>query len=247
MDILGIDIGGSGIKGALVDVETGNLTTERHKVLTPSPATQSAVVSAVEEVVRHFGWKGAIGCGFPGLVINGIVRTAPNINDVLVGIDSQQLLRTTTGSDVTVLNDADTAGVAEMTFGAGRDQPGTVFMLTFGTGIGSAIFRDGDLVPNAELGHLEVGGVEAEKFASAQIRKDLKLSWEGWAKRVSKVLQTYEALFSPDLFIIGGGVSRKADKFFPLLRTKYARIVPAQMQNNAGIVGAAMAAAERNG
>lgn len=247
MEILGIDIGGSGIKGALVDVGTGELITERHKVLTPNPATQSAVVSAVVEVVQHFSWAGKIGCGFPGLVINGLVRTAPNVNDVLVGVDSQQVLSAATASDVTVLNDADTAGVAEMTFGAGRDQPGTVFMLTLGTGIGSAIFRDGDLVPNAELGHLEVGGIEAEQYASAQVRKDLKLSWEGWAKRVSKVLQTYEALFSPDLFIIGGGVSRKADKFFPHLKTKYAQIAPAQMQNNAGIVGAAMAAAERDG
>jgi polyphosphate glucokinase len=134
-----------------------------------------------------------------------------------------------------------------MTFGIGRNQPGTVFMLTFGTGIGSAIFRDGNLVPNAELGHLEVGGIEAEKYASAQVRKDLKLSWEGWARRVSRVLQTYEALFSPDLFIIGGGVSRKADRFFPHLKIEYAKIVPAEMQNNAGIVGAAMAAAERDG
>lgn len=158
MVILGIDIGGSGIKGALVDVGTGELISERYKVLTPSPATQSAVVSAVVEVVQHFAWVGKIGCGFPGLVINGLVRTAPNLNDALVGVDSQQVLSAATGSDVTVLNDADTAGVAEMTFGVGRDQPGTVFMLTLGTGIGSAIFRDGDLVPNAELGHLEVGG-----------------------------------------------------------------------------------------
>jgi polyphosphate glucokinase len=248
MQILGIDIGGSGVKGALVDVQTGKLTTERFKVPTPRPATPRAVTTAVVEVAMHFRWAGKIGCGFPGLVIDGLARTAPNLDGEWAALNIQETLSSATACDTIVLNDADVAGVAEMTFGAGRNQPGTVLVLTLGTGIGSVMFRDGVLSPNFELGHLILNnGMEAEHFASAEVRERQELSWKRWASRLSKVLQTYESLFSPDLFIIGGGVSRKADKFFPELKTKYARFVVAEMQNNAGIVGAAMAVAQKDG
>ncbi|MFF3767810.1 polyphosphate--glucose phosphotransferase [Streptomyces sp. NPDC001922] len=245
--IFGVDIGGSGIKGAPVDLYQGDLAEARHKVLTPHPATPEAVAEGVKEVVDHFGWSGPVGVTFPGVVTGGITRTAANVDAGWVDRDAEGLLADRLGLPVTVLNDADAAGTAEMAFGAGRGHSGTVILLTFGTGIGSAVFTDGRLVPSTELGHLELSGHEAEKRASTKAKEDEDLSWSHWARRVRKYLAHVEMLFSPGLFIIGGGVSRKADKFLPLIDGIRAEIVPAQLQNNAGIVGAAMAAFEQRG
>ncbi|GGJ09523.1 polyphosphate--glucose phosphotransferase [Streptomyces brasiliensis] len=242
MQIFGVDIGGSGIKGAPVDLERGDLAEERFKVLTPHPATPDGVADGVKEVVEHFGWTGKVGLTFPGVVTGGsTIRTAANVDKSWIDLDARALFRERLGGhEVTVVNDADAAGVAEMSFGAGRGRKGTVILLTFGTGIGSALFVDGVLVPNTELGHLELGGHDAEKRASSKVKEDDGLSWEHWARRVQKYLAHVEKLFSPELFIIGGGVSRKADKFLPLIEGIRAEMVPAQLQNNAGIVGAAM-------
>ncbi|QIP84854.1 ROK family protein [Streptomyces sp. Tu 2975] len=246
MNVFGVDIGGSGIKGAPVDLDRGDLAQERHKVLTPQPSTPDAVADGVAEVVGHFGWTGPVGITFPGVVTSGVTRTAANVNKGWIDQDAASLLSGRLGGlPVTILNDADAAGVAEMTFGAGRGRKGTVIMLTFGTGIGSALFVDGRLVPNTELGHLELGGHDAEKRASTKAKEDADLTWQHWARRVQKYLAHVEMLFSPELFIVGGGVSRKADKFLPLIEGVRAEIVPAELQNNAGIVGAAMAAAGR--
>jgi polyphosphate glucokinase len=246
MQIFGVDIGGSGIKGAPVDLDQGELTQERYKVLTPHPATPDAVADGVKEVVDHFGWTGPVGVTFPGVVTGGsTVRTAANVDKAWIDTDARALLSDRLGGHaVTVLNDADAAGVAEMQFGQGRDRQGTVILLTFGTGIGSALFVDGALVPNTELGHLELHGHDAEKRASTKAKEDHDLTWEHWASRVQKYLAHVEMLFSPDLFIIGGGVSRKSQKFLPLIEGIKAEIVPAGLQNNAGIVGAAMRAAK---
>ncbi|MFG2127861.1 polyphosphate--glucose phosphotransferase [Streptomyces sp. NPDC048751] len=246
MQIFGVDIGGSGIKGAPVDLDRGDLTEERFKVLTPHPATPDGVADGVRQVVEHFGWTGPVGLTFPGVVTGGsTIRTAANVDKSWIDTDARARFSERLGGlPVTVVNDADAAGVAEMHFGAGKDRPGTVVLLTFGTGIGSALFVDGALVPNTELGHLELHGHDAEKRASSKAREDEELTWEHWARRVQKYLAHVEMLFSPELFIIGGGVSRKAHKFLPHIEGIKAEIVPAQLQNNAGIVGAAMRAAE---
>ena len=244
MQIFGVDIGGSGIKGAPVDLDKGDLAEERCKVLTPHPATPGGVADGVKQVVDHFGWTGPVGLTFPGVVTDGAtIRTAANVDKSWVDVDARALFSERLGGmPVTVVNDADAAGVAEMNFGAGKNRRGTVILLTFGTGIGSAVFVDGRLVPNTELGHLELHGHEAEKRASSKAKDDGELTWEHWAHRVQKYLQHVEMLFSPDLFIIGGGVSRKSHKFLPLIEGVEAELVPAQLQNNAGIVGAAMRA-----
>lgn len=242
MNIIGIDIGGSGIKGAPVDLGAGRLTTERHKLETPQPATPAAVAAAAAGLAREFPAAIRYGIAVPAVVKNGVAHTAANIDPEWVGCDIGRLFAVALGAPVTVLNDADAAGLAEMRFGAGRDEPGTVVMLTFGTGIGSAVFLDGRLVPNTEFGHMEVNGDEAEHRAAAQVRKNQNLSWGKWAARVSEVLVALENLVWPDLFIVGGGVSRKADKFMPLLECR-TRVVPAALGNDAGIVGAALAAA----
>lgn len=241
-----MDIGGSGIKGAPVDLERGELPEERYKVLTPHPATPEAVADCVKEVVDHFEWTGPVGATFPGVVTSGITRTAANVDKRWIGTDAAALLTDRVsggagGSPVTLLNDADAAGLAEMRFGAGQGRTGTVIVLTFGTGIGSAVFTDGQLIPNTELGHLELHGHDAEKRASTKAKEDEELNWQQWAHRVQKYLAHVEMLFSPALFVIGGGVSRKAEKFLPLIEGIRAEIVPARLQNNAGIVGAAMA------
>ncbi|WP_369273169.1 polyphosphate--glucose phosphotransferase [Streptomyces sp. R11] len=248
MQIFGLDIGGSGIKGAPVDLDRGDLAEERFKVLTPHPATPDGVADGVKQVVEHYGWTGPVGLTFPGVVTGGsTIRTAANVDKSWVDTDARALFSERLGGHpVTVVNDADAAGVAEMRFGAGRDRRGTVILLTFGTGIGSALFTDGALVPNTELGHLELHGHDAEKRASSKAKEDEDLSWEHWAHRVQKYLAHVEMLFSPELFIIGGGVSRKAHKFLPHIEGIKAEIVPAQLQNNAGIVGAAMHAAEQH-
>ncbi|MFF7334588.1 polyphosphate--glucose phosphotransferase [Streptomyces sp. NPDC090306] len=245
MQIFGVDIGGSGIKGAPVDLDRGDLADERYKVLTPHPAVPDGVADSVKEVVDHFGWTGPVGITFPGVVTGGsTIRTAANVDKSWIDTDASALISERLGGhEVTVVNDADAAGVAEMSFGAGKGRKGTVILLTFGTGIGSALFVNGTLVPNTELGHLELHGHDAETKASSKAKEDNDLSWEHWAHRVQKYLAHVEMLFSPELFIVGGGVSRKAEKFLPHIKGIKAEIVPAQLQNNAGIVGAAMHAA----
>ncbi len=241
MEILGIDIGGSGIKGAPVDTETGQLTAERFRLPTPQPATPKAVSTVVAAVARHFDWRAPIGITFPAVVQNGVTLSAANVSKKWIGAPARQLLADATGCPVVVLNDADAAGIAEITFGAGKDRRGTVMLLTLGTGIGSVIFVDGVLVPNTELGHLEMRGMDAEDFASDRIRKVEGLSWKKWGKRVDKYLAMLERLFSPDLFIIGGGVSKKFENFSAQLKRRVP-VVPAELRNEAGIVGAALAA-----
>ena len=241
MELMGIDIGGSGIKGAIVNTRTGELVTERYRLATPQPATPDAVGGVVMQLAQHFDWRGPLGCTFPAVVQQGIVRSAANVDKSWIDTPGETLLQQKTGHPVLLLNDADAAGIAEMAFGAGKGQPGVVMILTFGTGIGSAIFSGGQLVPNTELGHLEVRGKDAELRASAKVRKKKKLSWAEWAARVDEYLMRLEILFSPDLFIIGGGVSKRHEKFLPLL-TRKTPVVPAQLRNEAGIVGAALAA-----
>jgi polyphosphate glucokinase len=247
---LGIDIGGSGIKGAPVDTATGQLTGERFRLETPRPAAPKDVSELVGEVAGHFGWSGPVGVTFPGVIMHGTIRTAANMDPEpdWIGVDAAALfgesLNPGGGTRPYVLNDADAAGVAEMAHGVGRGRDGVVLMLTFGTGIGSALFLDGRLVPNTELGHLELRGKDAEHRAAARIREEKHLNWEEWAERVQEYLTHVELLLSPDLIIVGGGVSKHADKFLPDLTT-HAEIVAAQLANNAGIVGAAMTAAEQ--
>jgi polyphosphate glucokinase len=239
--VLGIDIGGTGIKAAPVDTATGELTAERQKLTTPHPATPDAVVEIVAQLVQAFDWTGPAGVTFPGVVVNGVIHTAANLDHAWIGVDAVKTFEEGTRLAVTVLNDADAAGVAEMRFGAGKGVGGTVLLLTFGTGIGSALFTDGVLVPNTEFGHVEIRGKDAERRASELAREEHDLSWGTWAGRVDEYLSHVEALLSPGLIIIGGGVSRKSEKFLPLLSGLRAKVVPAVLQNDAGIVGAAMA------
>ena len=244
MQALGIDIGGTGIKGAPVDLDTGKLVKDRVRLLTPQPAVPDAVAETVLQLIKDFSWRGPVGITFPGVVVDGLVRTAANVDHSWIGVDARSLFGEVTGMQATVLNDADAAGIAEMKFGAGTGHPGTAVMLTFGTGIGSALFVDGELVPNTEFGHLHVHGKEAEQRASDRARELYDLSWGKWAGRVDEYLAYLEALLAPSLIIIGGGISKKADKFMPYLTSLRARVVPATLLNNAGIVGAAMAASK---
>lgn len=239
---LGIDIGGSGIKGAPVDLESGQLISPRLHIPTPQPATPAAIAAATGEMVRHFGWCGPVGIGLPAAVRHGTVCTGANIDPTWIGTAGIDLFKAATGNQVTLLNDADAAGLAEMRFGAGRDRAGTVFIVTVGTGLGTALFRNGTLVPNTELGHLLVRGKAAEKYASAAVRKRQGLSYQDWAKRLDRFLRRLEELFWPDLFIIGGGISEDHAKFLPHL-TVATETVPAALRNDAGIVGAALATA----
>ena len=239
--VLGIDIGGTGIKAAPVDLSTGTLLAERIKLDTPHPSAPAAVATVVHELVDRFSWTGPAGVTFPGVVIDSVVRTAANVDKAWIDTDARELLAQETSLVMTVINDADAAGLAEMRFGAGVGQKGTVLMLTLGTGIGSALFIDGILVPNTEFGHIQIRGKEAEKRASEFVREELDLSWGKWAGRVDEYLEHMEQLLSPQLIIIGGGISRKSEKFLPLLTGLRATVVPAAMHNDAGIVGAAMA------
>lgn len=242
MQGLGIDIGGSGIKGGLVDVANGALIGDRHRIDTPQPSTPDAVAQVVAQIVRHFEWTGPVGCTFPAVVRRGVTLTAANVDKAWIGFDAQKHFSSVTGCQVQVINDADAAGIAEMTHGAGKGRMGTVIMLTFGTGIGSAVFLDGKLVPNTEFGHvpMPMRGIIGEHYCAARVRKEEDLSWDVWAKRVNHYLDLLDLLMSPDLFIIGGGVSKKYDKFLHLLKTR-AEVIPAQLLNEAGIIGAAMA------
>lgn len=240
MTLLGIDIGGTGIKGAPVDVETGQLVGERFRIDTPRPALPNAVADVVERIAEHFNYRGPAGVTFPAVVKHGVTYTAANVDRSWIGTNAGELFSQHVGGPVTVVNDADAAGVAEIRFGAGKDRKGVIILLTLGTGIGSAVFLDGKLLPNSEFGHLKIRGKEAEKRASERVRELRQLSWKEWAERLSEFLNELEKLFSPDLFIMGGGISKKAEKFFPYLKTKTEVIVvPAQMRNEAGIIGAA--------
>lgn len=241
MEILGIDIGGSGIKGAPVDPDTGECLAPRYRIATPQPATPKAVAGVVARIARHFHWEGLIGCGFPAAVPGGIVQTASNIAPGWIGIDAAALFSRTTGCKTRVVNDADAAGLAEMRFGAGRNQIGVVILITIGTGLGTAVFTDGRLVPNTEFGHLILKGRIAERYASDAVRKRKNLSWKQWGKRLNRYLLRIEELLWPDLMILGGGASKKSKKFFSYL-TVQVPVVPAQLLNHAGMIGAALAA-----
>jgi polyphosphate glucokinase len=240
----GVDIGGSGIKGCLVDLEAGALVGERIRVETPKPAVPAAVYEAVTGIVSSFGWTGRVGCTYPGVMKKGVAHTAANMDPSWIGTDVDAGLTALVAGSVETLNDADAAGLAEMRYGAGRGHDGVVLLLTFGTGIGSALFVDGHLVPNTEFGHIQVDGEDGERRASAAAREREDLSYPAWAERVDRYLDVLEAGVWPDLIIVGGGVSKKAHKWVPLLSTR-TPVVPAQLQNDAGIVGAALAAAER--
>ncbi len=239
----GIDIGGSGIKGAVVDVETGLLATERLKLPTPQPSVPDAVAKVVAELVEHFGWQGPLGCTFPAVVQNGVARTAANVDPSWIGTNIEAVMGAATGLPVSAVNDADAAGMAEVKWGAGKDVPGLVIMVTLGTGIGTALFYNGTLIPNSELGHIELDGGDYEAKASGAAREREQLSWEKWSRRLQRYFSALEFLLRPSLFVVGGGVSRRSEKFLPLLVLD-APIVPAKFQNEAGIAGAAFMASE---
>jgi polyphosphate glucokinase len=256
---IGVDVGGTGIKAAIVDVKTGELAGERIRVLTPMPSKPGVVVASAGRVVARLVRAAnsaaagagqpppviqAIGVGFPAPVINGVTKTAANVDPEWVGFDAQAAFSKAFKRRTWVVNDADAAGVAEMRFGAGHGKRGVVIVLTLGTGVGSGIFVDGRLVPNTELGHMEVGGKDAERRSSANARVRRSLSWKAWAEDLDDHLRAIDILFSPSLIILGGGVSKKADRFLPFLKTAVP-IVGAQLRNEAGIVGAAMVGLER--
>ena len=241
MQIFGVDIGGSGIKGAPVDVATGELIADRFRLPTPQPATPEACAAVINEVLEHFGYTGAVGAGFPGVIQHGVVKTAANVAKTWLGVDAATLLEEVTRCPFVLLNDADAAGIAEIGFGAGKGRGGLVIMITIGTGLGTALFTNGHLVPNSELGHLELNGREAEKWASDATRKQKDLSWKKWARRFNVYLNQLHAYFWPELFILGGGASKKPEKFMRYLDVP-CEVVPAELLNEAGIVGAAVAA-----
>ena len=247
---VGVDVGGSGIKAAVVDVATGELASARLRVPTPSPSAPETVVPAIIRIIRRAlkdgGIKGAVPVGvtMPSVVIDGVTKTAANIDPAWIEYDLASRLRDALGPQVVVLNDADAAGLAEMRFGAGAGEPGVVIMLTLGTGVGSGIFNDGALVPNTELGHMEIRGRDAERRSAAAARTRRGLSWKAWSSDLDEHLHAIDKLFWPNLIILGGGVSKNADKFIPRLTVR-PRVVPATLRNDAGIVGAAMAAVEQ--
>lgn len=241
MQVFGLDVGGSGIKGAPVDTSTGEILSERRRVGTPHPATPEAIVETAADVVSGSGWTGPVGCGFPAVIKNGFACTAANIDERAIGFDFAGALEDALGCRVRLMNDADAAGLAEARWGAARDRSGLVLVLTVGTGIGTALISNGALVPNTELGHIELGGKDAETYASDAARKRDNLSWEEAAGRFNEYLDAIERLLWPDLIVIGGGVSKKEEKFLRHLESR-AELVPAQMLNTAGLAGAALAA-----
>ena len=242
MEILGIDVGGTGIKGALVDAETGKLTTERYRIPTPNPATPEAVATTVKQIVNHFNWKGLVGCGFPTPLQHGKCQTGGNLHKKWKGVQVDELFKSTSGNDFYIVNDADAAGLAEINFGAGKDKKGVVIMITLGTGIGSGVFLDGKLLPNTELGHvLHKNGKIFEKYAADSARKKYELSRKEWGKRLHEYFKHINLILSPDLIIVGGGASKKFDKFEAKINIKVP-IIAAEAENEAGIIGAALAA-----
>jgi polyphosphate glucokinase len=245
MKSLGIDIGGTGIKGAPVELPSGEILAEHLHLPTPQPATPRAVSAVIQKMVRHFQFTGQVGVGFPGVIRQGVVGTAVNLSPSWVGKNAEKIFKKAVKLQVSVINDADAAGLAEVHHGAGKKEKGTVVLITLGTGIGSAVFIGGELVPNTELGHLPLHGRDAEKTASAKAREKHDWGWKKWSKRVREYLQLVEKLINPDLIIVGGGVSRRAEKWLPRASQGIrAKVVPAKLHNEAGIVGAAMAAAK---
>lgn len=244
METLGIDIGGSGIKGAPVDLTVGELTTTRKRITTPQPSTPEAVIGVVGELIGHHEWDGPVGITVPSVVIDGVVRSAANIDDAWIDFDAQTAFEHSLDLPVAVINDADAAGLAETRYGAAKGHRGVCLLLTFGTGIGSALLNDEVLSPNSELGHLKFRGMEAEQYAAARLveRDNMNIDW--WASRVNEFLQHLDLVLTPQTIVFGGGISKRFDDFSHLFDTR-AEIVPAALRNNAGIVGAAMAAAER--
>jgi polyphosphate glucokinase len=246
MHILGVDIGGSGIKGAIVDTETGKLITDRHRIDTPHPATPEAVAGVIAQLIVHFNWSGLVGCGFPAAIQHGVAKTASNISKTFIGTNIDKLFSEATNCPCYNVNDADAAGMAEMHFGEGVGRPGVVLMITVGTGLGTAVFSDGHLLPNTELGHLFLdNGLEAEHYASDAVRKIEDLGWKTWGNRFNTYLALMEKLFWPDLIILGGGASKKFDKFKSQL-TVETPVKTAAFLNQAGIVGAALYAKSKN-
>ena len=243
MEVLGIDIGGSGIKGAIVDITTGELITERHRIATPRPADPISVAATIKEMVDHFNWEGRAGCGFPTPLAHGKCKGGGNLHKDWKGVHINELFHNATGIDFTVVNDADAAAMAEMHYGAGKDKQGLVAVITLGTGIGSGLFFNGQLVPNSELGHVIHKGESFENYAADSIRKKEGLSYKKWGKRLNKYFNHVEFLLSPDLFIIGGGASKKMSEFIHKIRID-TPIIPAENENNAGIIGAAIAGFE---
>jgi polyphosphate glucokinase len=244
MKVLGIDIGGSALKGAPVDTKTGQLLAERFRVETPEIVSPKRMGEIAAEIAAHFKWKGRIGIGFPGVIQSGVARTSANLDKRFVDADLVKLFGKATGCPVHVLNDADAAGLAEMKFGAGRAHEGVVLLLTLGTGVGSAVFYRGVLFPNTEFGHLPMHGVDAENLVAASVRAEQDLSWKHWGRKLDEYLCILEKVLWPELIILGGGVSAKSEKFFNYLKRR-TPVVAASFHNEAGIVGAAMAAAER--
>ncbi|MEL6924520.1 MAG: ROK family protein [Bacteroidota bacterium] len=244
--VLGVDVGGSGIKGALVNVKTGEMLTERFRLETPQPSYPNVVADTFKTLVDHFKWKGLIGCGFPSTIKKGVAQMAANIHKDWIGTNVEKLFAKKTGCDVYVLNDADAAGMAEFSFGNLKSREGTIILITIGTGLGSAIFVDGHLLPNSEFGHFYLKGQNgpAEHYAANSARKREKLSWEEWGARFNEYLMHLEFLLSPDLFILGGGACKKLNKFEDQLKVK-ANVIAASLENNAGIVGAATYAYKR--
>ena len=245
MKALGIDIGGSGIKGAPVDVITGETLTERFRIPTPQPATPQAVAEVVRKVAEHYQWTGPIGCAYPGVVRSGMIESAANVDASWIGTNGPELLGEATECPVTMINDVDAAGIAEMAFGAGAGRTDVVMMLTFGTGIGSAMFVNGVLAPNTEFGHLEFNGMEAEHYAASRVHEELNLSYEEWGVRVGEFLRHLQKLFSPDLFILGGGISKYFSKFAHMLEVP-TQVEQATFRNKAGIIGAALVGVPSN-
>jgi polyphosphate glucokinase len=241
MKLLGIDIGGSGVKGAVVDTRKGVFKTDRLRLATPQPATPVAVSALVGEIVEHLDWRGPAGVTFPGVVTRGVIHTAANLDPAWIGVDADEVFSDVIERPVAVLNDADAAGVAEQAFGAARKVAGTVVVVTLGTGIGTALISHGQLVPNLELGHLELNGDDAERYAADSAREREGLSWEKWAGRLTEYFRALEDLLWPDLFVVGGGVSKNPGPWMPLLECR-TPVVPARLRNKAGIVGAALQA-----
>jgi len=246
MQILGVDIGGSGIKGAIVDTVKGELATERYRIETPQPATPEAIAAALAQLVIHFNWHGPVGCGFPAAIQHGIARSAANISSSFIGTHIDKLFSEATKCPCYSLNDADAAGMAEIHFGEGAGHAGVVLLITIGTGLGTVFFIDGKLLPNTELGHLYLkNGKKAENYASDAVRKNEDLDWKRWGNRFNKYLTMMEKLFWPDLIILGGGASKQFDKFKEQI-TVEAPVKPAAFLNQAGIVGAALYAQSKN-
>lgn len=241
MKLLGIDVGGSGIKGGIVDTKKGILLTDRHRIDTPQPATPKAMIQTISEIVRFFEWNGPIGCGFPAAVRGEIIKTASNIDKSWIGLNAANLIQEATGCPTHLVNDVDAAGLSEMKFGAGKGQKGVTIMVAAGTGLGTGLFIGKKLVPNTELGFVMVDKIAGEHYAANSVRENEDLSWKEWGTRFNKYLKRLESLFWPDLFIMGGGVSKKFDQYEQYL-TLDTPVVPAEARNHAGIIGAALAA-----